>query len=62
MYQSNIGRPLNLLLDFVQSLTLSQESVEKEKDIIIQEVLMYQNNPTSRLFMESLRLYIKIII
>lgn len=34
-----------LLLDFVQELNVTEESVEKEKGIIIQEIGMYDDNP-----------------
>ena len=33
--------PLNLLMDFVQDLSITEESVEKEKGIITQELMMY---------------------
>lgn len=46
-------KPLNLLLDFVQRLTISDESVEKEKGIIIQELQMYQQMSDSRLINET---------
>ena len=46
-------KPLHLLLDFVQELTISKESVEKEKGIIIQELEMYKQMSDSRLFSES---------
>lgn len=36
-----LDKPLELLLDFVQSLEINEESVEKEKGIIIQELRMY---------------------
>lgn len=49
---SDLKKPLNLLLDFVQDLRITKESVEKEKGIITQEVLMYQNIPTQRLLSE----------
>ncbi len=48
----NIQRPLNLLLDFVQELNISEESVEKEKGIITQELMMYLQMPDSRLYFE----------
>ena len=53
--QKDIARPLNLLLDFVQELNISDESVEKEKGIIIQELAMYQQMPDSRLFFETFK-------
>ncbi|MEG0240400.1 EF-P 5-aminopentanol modification-associated protein YfmH [Anaerorhabdus sp.] len=51
----NIERPLNLLLDFVQDLRISEESVEKEKGIINQELNMYLEMPDSRLIFETLK-------
>ena len=44
---------LNLLLDFVQNLSITKESVEKEKGIIVEEVSMYMQNPDSRLINET---------
>lgn len=51
----DIVTPLNLLMDFVQNLSISEESVEKEKGIITQELMMYLQNPDSRLFFESFK-------
>ena len=45
---------LNYLLDYVQSPYFTDENVEKEKGIIEQEILMYQDNPFSRLYERSL--------
>lgn len=52
---NDIEKPLNLLLDFVQSLSITSESVEKEKGIIIEELKMYQQQPSFQLSMETLR-------
>ena len=52
---SNIDKPLNLLLDFVQSLDIDDKSVEKEKGIIIQEVKMYDQMPDAKLANEAYR-------
>jgi predicted Zn-dependent peptidase len=41
----NLKENLTLLLDFVQSPYFTDESVEKEKGIIIQELKMNENNP-----------------
>lgn len=49
---NDIEKPLHLLLDFVQSLQITKESVEKEKGIIIQELNMYKQMPDNRLLME----------
>lgn len=43
-----------LLINFVQAPFFNQESVEKEKGIIEQEILMYQDNPHWRLFFNLL--------
>ena len=53
--KKDISEPLNLLLDFVQKLSITQESVEKEKGIIIQELAMYKQMADSRLFFETLK-------
>lgn len=50
---NNISECLNMLLDFVQNLDISDKSVEKEKGIIYQEVLGYEQNPDSRLLHET---------
>lgn len=56
-YFSKIGddikEPLNLLLDFVQDMNISEKSVEKEKGIINQEVSMYMQMPNQRLLHEA---------
>lgn len=46
----NVDECLELLLDFVQDLELTDASVEKEKGIIAQEIEMYQDKPMWRLF------------
>lgn len=46
--------PLKLLLDFTQKLNISEESVEKEKGIILQENQMYRQISDIRLFRECL--------
>ena len=46
-------KPLELLLDFVQTLSITDASVEKEKGIIVEELQMYQQMPDSRLLMET---------
>lgn len=50
-----IKKPLMLLLDFVQNFDVSEQSVEKEKGIITQEYLMYQQLPDNRMINEILR-------
>ena len=49
----DISAPLNLLLDFVQSFHVTEASVEKEKPIIIQELNGYQQDPVSRIDLET---------
>lgn len=41
----NVNECVEILLDFVSELNVTKEIIEKEKDIIIQELLMYQDNP-----------------
>lgn len=45
---------IELLLDFVQALDLSEEAVEKEKGIIEQEIKMYDDDPSWRLYFGSI--------
>lgn len=51
----DVSEPLTLLLDFVQSLNVTEESVENEKKIIIQELRMYHQMPEARLMYETYR-------
>ncbi len=51
--KKNIKKPLNLLLDFVQNFSITEQSVEKEKGIIIQELRMYMQMPEQRLVLET---------
>lgn len=46
----NFRENLELLLQFVTTPYFTQESVEKERGIIAQEIRMYEDNPDSRLF------------
>lgn len=46
-----------LLVDFVQNPYITEESVEKEKGIIGQEIMMYQDNPGWRAFFNLLRAF-----
>lgn len=50
----NFTQCLELLLDFVQNPYFTDESVEKEKGIIGQEIRMYEDNPQWRLFFNLL--------
>jgi predicted Zn-dependent peptidase len=52
---NDIESPLNMLLDFVSDLQISDDSVEKEKGIIIQELRMYAQMPDARLVNETYR-------
>jgi predicted Zn-dependent peptidase len=53
--ESDFAKPLELLLDFVQNLSISDASVTKEKGIIIQELRMYMQMPEARLMYETYR-------
>lgn len=46
---SDVEKPLKLLMDFVENLNITQESVDKEKGIILSEYNMYQQNPETHL-------------
>lgn len=48
----NFEENLEILLDFVQHPYFTPENVEKERGIIAQEILMYQDSPTNRLLVE----------
>ena len=50
-FEENFG----LLLDYVQNPYITEESVEKEKGIIGQEIMMYRDNPNWRAFFNLLR-------
>ncbi|KKI92635.1 zinc protease [Bacillus sp. SA1-12] len=47
---SNVERNLETLMDFVQTPYFSEQTVEKEKGIIGQEINMYDDNPDWRLY------------
>lgn len=51
--KKTLQKPLNLLLDFVQNLSITEASVEKEKGIITQELRMYKQMPEQRLMAET---------
>jgi len=52
---ANVEQNVETLLDFVQSLELSDESVEKEKPIIASEIAMYDDDADWQLFFQSLQ-------
>lgn len=52
---SDIGRSLEILLDFVQNPYFTAETVEKEQGIIGQEIRMYQDEPSWQLMFNLLR-------
>lgn len=52
---ADVYGPLGLLIDFVQTLDITQNSVDKEKGIILSELHMDQNQPESRIFHETFR-------
>ncbi|RIV28736.1 insulinase family protein [Alicyclobacillaceae bacterium I2511] len=51
----SIAENVATLLDFVQEPYFTEQTVEKEKGIIGQEIQMYQDNPDTRAFYELLR-------
>ena len=51
---ANVEKNVETLLDFVQSIELTKESVEKEKPIIASEIAMYDDDADWQLFFESL--------
>ncbi|NLC54413.1 MAG: insulinase family protein [Erysipelothrix sp.] len=53
--KNDFKKPLKLLLDFVFDLTIPPETVEKEKGIIIEELMMYENMPDFKLYFNALK-------
>ncbi|MBQ8292794.1 MAG: insulinase family protein [Bacilli bacterium] len=51
----NLKKALTLLLDFVMNKGYTPKSIEEEKNIIEQELLMYLDNPNIRLQVEALK-------
>lgn len=49
---ASIDQPLKLLMNFVQDLDIDEQTVEKEKGIILSEYAMYDQNPEYRLLKE----------
>lgn len=52
---SNVEQNLTTLIDFVQEPFFSDESVEKEKGIIAQEIKMYDDQPDWRAFFGTIK-------
>ncbi|HLS07402.1 MAG TPA: pitrilysin family protein [Bacillota bacterium] len=52
---ANIEQNVKTLIDFVQDPYFSDESVEKEKGIIAQEIMMYDDQPGWQLFMGTIK-------
>lgn len=52
---ANFNKALEILLDFVQTPYFTDENVDKEKGIIIEELKMYQDNPSDRLYNSLLK-------
>ena len=50
-----VTTPLSYLLDFVQSLSITEASVAREVKIILEELAMYKQDPDSRLFNDVMR-------
>lgn len=53
--QADPFEPLRLLIEFVQTLEITPETVEKEKGIILSEYYQYEQDPDSRFQMETFR-------
>ncbi len=51
----DISRPLKLLLELGQTFDISEDSVEKEKGIILEELHSYQQDPDTCLMQETMR-------
>lgn len=47
---SNVEKNMTTLLDFVQAPYFTEETVEKEKGIIAQEIMMYDDSPDWRIY------------
>ena len=52
---ANVEKCIKLLLDFVQDIYLTDDSVEKEKGIINQEIGMYDDDPDWRCYFGSIQ-------
>lgn len=52
---SNVEKNLETLIDFVQSPYFTEQTVEKEKGIIGQEIKMYEDNPDWRVYFGLIR-------
>lgn len=50
----NLNEGLAVLLDFVQHLSIDETSVEQEKDVIVQELKMYGDQPQWKAYMQML--------
>lgn len=46
----HLGRALETVLDLVTNPTLPEKEVEKEKDVVIEEIKMYEDNPEDHIF------------
>jgi len=52
---SNVQKNIELLIDFVQTPYFTEESVEKEKGIIQEEIQMYNDIPDAKIMFETMR-------
>lgn len=50
---SDIKEPIRLLMDFVQTLDIDEQSIDKERPIILSERDMYEQSPDHKLLMET---------
>ncbi len=46
----HLGRALDTILDLVTNPTLPEKELEKEKDVVIEEIKMYEDNPEDHIF------------
>jgi predicted Zn-dependent peptidase len=46
----HLGRALDTVIDLVTSPTIPAKDVEKEKDVVIEEIKMYEDNPDDHVF------------
>src|SRR5690606_9739943 len=47
---AHLGRALDTVLDLVLRRTLPPREIEKEKDVVIEEIKMYEDNPEDHVF------------
>ena len=48
--EEHLGRALDTVLDLVTAPTLPEREIEKEKDVVVEEIKMYEDAPEDRVF------------